>query len=107
MPRPAFQNNEKKTFIRFLMLIALTAIIGVLCFFPIQAERLPVKTYTIADGLLRDAVYKIKQDSRGFLWFCTVEGVSRFDGLGFINFTCRKLKSGKQRKGRKSVFAPP
>ncbi len=38
------------------------------------------------DGLLRDNVYKIKQDSRGFLWFCTVEGVSRFDGYAFTNF---------------------
>ncbi len=51
------------------------------------AERLPIKTYTVADGLLRDNVTKIKQDSRGFLWFCTAEGVSRFDGYAFTNFT--------------------
>jgi ligand-binding sensor domain-containing protein/signal transduction histidine kinase len=51
------------------------------------AERLPVKTYTVADGLLRDTVYKIKQDSRGFLWLCTVDGLSRFDGYAFKNFT--------------------
>lgn len=55
--------------------------------FTLNAERLPVKTYTVADGLLRDNVYKIKQDSRGFLWFCTAEGISRFDGYGFTNFT--------------------
>lgn len=52
-----------------------------------KAERLPIKTYTVADGLLRDNVYKIKQDSRGFLWFCTGEGISRFDGYAFTNFT--------------------
>jgi ligand-binding sensor domain-containing protein/signal transduction histidine kinase len=52
-----------------------------------NAERLPVKTYTVADGILRDNVVKIKQDSRGFLWFCTNDGVSRFDGYGFTNFT--------------------
>jgi signal transduction histidine kinase/ligand-binding sensor domain-containing protein len=52
-----------------------------------KAERLPVKTYTVADGLLRDNVYRIRQDSRGFLWFCTAEGISRFDGYGFTNFT--------------------
>lgn len=51
------------------------------------AERLPVKTYTVADGLLRDSVTKIKQDSRGFLWFCTHEGISRFDGVEMTNFT--------------------
>ncbi len=52
-----------------------------------NAERLPIKTYTVADGLLRDAIYKIKQDSRGFLWFCTADGISRFDGYAFTNFT--------------------
>ncbi len=63
----------------------------ILCFFLfasfLNAERLPIKTYTVADGLLRDNVSKIKQDSRGFLWFCTNDGVSRFDGYGFTNFT--------------------
>lgn len=36
---------------------------------------------------MRDSVYRIKQDRRGFLWFCTAEGVSRFDGYAFTNFT--------------------
>ncbi len=53
----------------------------------IFAERLPIKTYTVANGLLRDDVRKIKQDLRGFLWFCTAEGISRFDGYAFTNFT--------------------
>lgn len=53
----------------------------------IFGERLPVKTYTTADGLLSDTVVKIKQDSRGFLWFCSGEGISRFDGFNFTNFT--------------------
>ncbi len=52
-----------------------------------KSERLPVKTYTVADGLLRDNVFKIRPDSRGFLWFCTAEGISRFDGYAFTNFT--------------------
>lgn len=52
-----------------------------------SAEQLPVKTYTTADGLLRDEVRRIRQDSRGFLWFCTADGVSRFDGYGFTNYT--------------------
>lgn len=53
----------------------------------VNAERLPVKTYTVADGLPRDRVSRIRQDSRGFLWFCTLEGISRFDGVGMTNFT--------------------
>src|SRR5688572_22848682 len=55
--------------------------------FSSSAERLPIKTYTVADGLLRDYITRIRQDSRGFLWFCTAEGISRFDGVGMTNFT--------------------
>jgi signal transduction histidine kinase/ligand-binding sensor domain-containing protein len=51
------------------------------------AEQLPFKTYTSADGLANDTVNKIVRDSRGFLWFCTAEGLSRFDGYKFKNYT--------------------
>jgi ligand-binding sensor domain-containing protein/two-component sensor histidine kinase len=50
------------------------------------AERLPVKTYTTADGLAHNNVNRIIRDSRGFLWFCTFEGLSRFDGYGFTTY---------------------
>ena len=52
----------------------------------VRAERLPVKTYTIADGLAHDEIRKIFQDSHGFLWFCTADGLSRFDGSGFTTY---------------------
>ena len=52
-----------------------------------HAEQLPVKIYTTADGLARDQINKIVQDSHGFLWFCTTEGLSRFDGYKFTNYT--------------------
>jgi ligand-binding sensor domain-containing protein/signal transduction histidine kinase len=55
-------------------------------FYSIRAEQLPVKTYTIAEGLSRDYIHRIKQDSHGFIWFCTNEGISRFDGYGFTNY---------------------
>lgn len=54
--------------------------------FAVRAELLPIKTYTVSDGLLSDVVTRIRQDSRGFLWFCSVEGISRFDGFNFTNF---------------------
>jgi ligand-binding sensor domain-containing protein/two-component sensor histidine kinase len=52
----------------------------------LQARRLPIKTYTTADGLARDVVLCIVQDSHGFMWFCTAEGLSRFDGYQFTNY---------------------
>ena len=69
------------TFAAVLLLAGLVLLLGS----PVCAERLPVKTYTVADGLLRDYVYKIRQDSQGFLWFCTPGGLSRFDGYAFTN----------------------
>ena len=85
------RHNAKSIFkteqIRKLFAIVGCIFFALSCILNLKAERLPVKTYTVADGLLRDNVTKIKQDSRGFLWFCTAEGVSRFDGYAFTNFT--------------------
>jgi ligand-binding sensor domain-containing protein/signal transduction histidine kinase len=53
----------------------------------IKGERLPIKTYTIADGLVSNKISRIVRDSRGFLWFCTEGGLSRFDGYTFTNYT--------------------
>lgn len=52
----------------------------------LKAERLPVRLYTTDDGLANNQINRIVRDSRGFLWFCTREGISRFDGYGFTNF---------------------
>jgi ligand-binding sensor domain-containing protein/signal transduction histidine kinase len=50
------------------------------------AERLPIKSYTTLDGLASDRVECIVQDSHGFLWFCTRNGLSQFDGYSFKTF---------------------
>ena len=50
----------------------------------VHAERLPIRTYTSADGLPSDTIRRIRSDSRGYLWFCTDEGVGRFDGSRFV-----------------------
>ena len=46
-----------------------------------HAEILPVKTYTAADVLPCDSVGKVRQDARGFFWFCTSEGLVRLSDL--------------------------
>ena len=51
------------------------------------AEHLPVRTYTTGDGLPRDAVTFIKQDSRGFIWLAAGDGLSRFDGYKFTTYS--------------------
>ncbi len=69
------------------VLTTLFAVIYLPNLFSSRAEILPVKTYTAADGLPRDSVYKIRQDARGFLWFCTADGLVRFDGYSFKLYT--------------------
>jgi hypothetical protein len=54
-----------------------------------RAELLPVKIYNTEDGLAHDRIRRIVKDSRGFLWICTAEGLSRFDGYGFVTYNKR------------------
>jgi ligand-binding sensor domain-containing protein len=39
------------------------------------------------DGLPSNEVYHSLQDSKGYLWFATDNGVSRFDGYDFVNYS--------------------
>ncbi len=41
---------------------------------------------TVADGLVSNGVVSSLQDSRGFLWFGTVGGLSRYDGYTFKTY---------------------
>ena len=43
-------------------------------------------TFDAADGMPRDAAFCVVPDSKGFLWVCTNEGLSWFDGYRFNNY---------------------
>ncbi len=43
--------------------------------------------YTTDNGLPSSEVYDILQDNKGYIWFATDNGVSRFDGYKFHNYT--------------------
>ncbi len=49
--------------------------------------EIPFKNYSIKNGLVQNQVQDIFQDSKGYIWFATVGGVSRFDGKQFKNFS--------------------
>ncbi|MDQ4120839.1 MAG: PAS domain S-box protein [Acidobacteriota bacterium] len=67
-----------KRILAFLLLFGIAA--------SIKAEQLPIKIYTSADGLASGAIFHVSRDSRGFLWFSTRDGLSRFDGREFVNY---------------------
>src|SRR5882672_6288536 len=66
---------------RLFLLLALTAIASRGAPFP------SFRIFSIQDGLVRNWVTRIHRDSHGYLWFCTVEGISLFDGYRFTNFS--------------------
>ncbi len=42
--------------------------------------------YTQEDGLPNNQIQSIFQDSKGWMWIGTSQGLSRFDGYGFVNY---------------------
>jgi hypothetical protein len=45
--------------------------------------------YDTKDGLAGSTVYDVCQDKDGFIWFATENGLSRYDGTRFTNFTVK------------------
>jgi ligand-binding sensor domain-containing protein/signal transduction histidine kinase len=58
--------------------------------FDSSAQKLPFKNYSTKEGLVQNEARCIFQDSRGYLWIGTTEGISRFDGATFTKY---ELKS--------------
>src|SRR5258705_13815966 len=51
-----------------------------------NAQHIIFKTYTVEDGLVSNPVRCIFQDSKGFMWIATWEGLSKYDGHKFTNY---------------------
>lgn len=51
-----------------------------------QTSPIKFKHLTVEDGLAHNRVWRILHDRKGFLWFATGYGLSRYDGYNFTNF---------------------
>ncbi len=51
-----------------------------------QAQELTFRHFTVANGLANNRINRIYQDRKGFMWFATWDGLSRFDGYEFVNY---------------------
>lgn len=54
---------------------------------PLLGQELSYTRYDIKDGLAGSIAYCMTQDKDGFLWIGTENGLSRFDGTRFVNYT--------------------
>ena len=50
------------------------------------AQQVTTRLYTTNDGLPTSSVFGAYEDSFGYLWIGTSNGISRFDGKQFVNF---------------------
>ncbi len=53
---------------------------------PSQGQSFPFREYTSDDGLPQTQSTAVMQDSRGFIWIPTRNGLARFDGHTFISY---------------------
>lgn len=52
----------------------------------LNAQTPPFYHYTSNEGLASSTVFSMMQDKEGFMWFGTLQGLSRFDGKHFVSF---------------------
>jgi signal transduction histidine kinase/ligand-binding sensor domain-containing protein len=69
----------KKLIITLLLLLSFNVVWS-------QSRQLRFKHLDIEDGLSLSSVYTIFQDSKGFMWFGTEDGLNRYDGKNFRIF---------------------
>lgn len=64
-------------------------ILLLLLFFTIgcYSQELVKKYFTVSEGLPSNRIYKCLQDRKGFLWLATENGLVRFDGQNFKNYS--------------------
>ena len=48
-----------------------------------QDDTYRFSNISVRDGLSQNSVIRIFQDNRGFMWFCTRDGLNRYDGNSF------------------------
>src|SRR5512142_2459951 len=75
-----------------LAAVSMACCLGIIsCWLPFQvrAQQLSIRHFDVSDGLAHSHVTALHQDTKGYLWLATWEGLSRYDGYQFTNFGMR------------------
>lgn len=62
------------------------AILILLCSAPAYSQSYSFQNFNVEDGISHPFIYDITQDSRGYLWIATGEGLCKFNGFHFKNY---------------------
>ncbi|MGL1891603.1 MAG: response regulator [Spirochaetaceae bacterium] len=73
--------DTKKTLLYILIFFLLADL-----FADTAPKEINFESYGADEGLSNLVVYDIVQDSKGFIWLGTGNGISRFDGYDFVNY---------------------
>ena len=68
-----------KIYQNIILLVAIWASVAL----PAQNDLLRVRNFGIEDGLSQRDIFKVQQDSKGFLWITTKNSLDRYDGHQF------------------------
>jgi signal transduction histidine kinase/ligand-binding sensor domain-containing protein len=71
-----------KNFYLFLFVAIISSVSGLLF-----AQDYHFRHYNVENGLSQSQVVSVYQDSQKYLWLGTYGGISRFNGIDFINYT--------------------
>lgn len=76
----------RKLFTKFYFLLSCKFILSIHF---VNGQQYHYKHYDNNNGLAGNTVYCIDQDAKGYLWFATDNGLSRYDGKFFKTFTTK------------------
>jgi len=80
----------KQPFARYSCLFANFLVAAILLLsvpgIPLKAQSLNFSHYGVEDGLAQTVILSVYQDARGYMWFGTQSGLSRFNGYEFVNY---------------------
>lgn len=82
--------------IKISVIVTLVVLVSTLILSPqnTYAQRLSFRKYSVKEGLSQSQILDIVQDERGYLWFATAEGLTRFNGKQFVHYSKKEGLAG-------------